>query len=161
MNNKLSVALAFATLASNAAPLYAHSGEVHASREYPPTTNEFGSYDPSFEPGRTIEVTMHDTMVFDPASIEVRAGEVVRFRITNAGALMHEFVIGTEGSLSEHAELMKKFPAMEHDEPYMAHVPPGETMVIIWKFDKVGKFGVACLLPGHYEAGMKGDLIVN
>jgi hypothetical protein len=35
---------------------------------------------------------------------------------------MHEIVIGTREELQAHAELMKKHPNMEHDEPYMAHV---------------------------------------
>ncbi|TSE28345.1 hypothetical protein Tther_02140 [Tepidimonas thermarum] len=38
---------------------------------------------------------------------------------------MHEIVIGTPEELAAHAELMKKHPGMEHDEPHMAHVPPG------------------------------------
>ena len=45
---------------------------------------------------------------------------------------MHEFVIGTKKELDEHAALMLKFPDMEHDEPYMAHVAPGKTGEIIW-----------------------------
>ena len=62
--------------------------------------------------------------------------------------------------LDEHAALMKKFPNMEHDEPYMAHVEPGKKGEIVWTFNRVGEFDFACLLPGHYEAGMRGTINV-
>src|SRR5688572_4833262 len=73
---------------------------------------------------RTIPVGMSDKMRFTPDTIEVKHGETIRFTITNNGKLMHEFVIGTKKELDEHAALMVKFPNMEHDEPYMAHVAP-------------------------------------
>ncbi len=144
-----------------ASATYGHTGETHAERSYDPVNNEFGAYEPNIKPDRVIEVTMDDNMRFEPASIEVSKGDVLEFRVRNAGELMHEFVLGTGESLQQHAEMMKKFPGMEHDEPYMAHVPPGDSMSILWKFDKAGEFGFACLLPGHYDAGMKGDLAVK
>ena len=56
---------------------------------------------------------------------------------------------------------MKKFPEMEHDEPYMAHVKPGKTETIVWQFSKAGDFNFGCLIPGHFEAGMIGKVAVN
>jgi uncharacterized cupredoxin-like copper-binding protein len=73
---------------------------------------------------------------------------------------LHEFVLGTKQELDEHAELMKKFPNMEHDEPYMAHVEPGKQGDIVWHFNRAGEFDFACLLPGHYQAGMVGKIKV-
>jgi uncharacterized cupredoxin-like copper-binding protein len=55
---------------------------------------------------------------------------------------------------------MLKFPNMEHDEPYMAHVPVGKTGEIIWNFNKAGDFDFACLIAGHYQAGMVGKIKV-
>jgi uncharacterized cupredoxin-like copper-binding protein len=110
---------------------------------------------------RTIEVRMLDTMRFVPDRIEVRLGETVRFVHRNVGKVMHEFVIGTPQELDEHAALMLKFPNMEHDEPYMAHVPPGKTAQIVWHFNRPGEFKFACLIAGHYSAGMVGTLIVR
>ena len=69
-------------------------------------------------------------------------------------------VIGTKTDLQEHAALMLKFPNMEHEEPYMAHVAPGKTGEIIWKFNKAGDFDFACLVAGHYQAGMVGKIKV-
>ena len=138
---------------------FSHGEETHA--EYDPVDNEFGSYQPGMKAHRTIMVDMNDTMRFTPDEIRVKVGEVIRFEHTNSGQLMHEFVLGTQKILDEHAELMKKFPNMEHDEPSMAHVAPGKTGVILWQFTKAGTFGFGCLIPGHYDAGMKGQVIVE
>jgi uncharacterized cupredoxin-like copper-binding protein len=56
---------------------------------------------------------------------------------------------------------MIKFPTMEHDEPYMAHVAPGKTGEIIWTFNRAGQFEFACLIAGHYQAGMVGKIMVT
>ena len=74
---------------------------------------------------------------------------------------MHEFVIGDKKDLDEHAALMVKFPNMEHDEPYMAHVAPGKAGQIIWNFNRAGEFDFACLIAGHYQAGMVGKIKVS
>lgn len=109
---------------------------------------------------RTIEIGMTDAMRFTPDRLEVRQGETIRFVHRNAGQVMHEFVLGTKKDLDEHAALMKKFPGMEHDEPYMSHVAPGQRGEIVWRFNRAGEFDFACLLPGHYEAGMVGKIKV-
>jgi len=110
---------------------------------------------------RTIRVQMLDTMRFSPERIDVRLGETVRFAATNTGKVMHEFVIGTKQENEAHAALMMKFPDMEHDEPYMAHVPPGKTGEIVWTFNRAGEFQFACLIAGHYQAGMVGKISVT
>lgn len=110
---------------------------------------------------RTIEVRMTDDMRFAPGRIEVREGETVRFILRNDGKMLHEMVIGTKKALGEHAAAMAKFPGMEHDEPYMTHVKPGpDAGVIIWNFNRPGQFEFACLIPGHFEAGMVGTINV-
>ena len=110
---------------------------------------------------RTIEIEMSDAMTFTPSEITVNQGDVIKFVHKNTGQLMHEFVLGTPSSLDEHAEMMKKFPNMEHEEPYMAHVAPGEEGAITWKFSQAGEFSFGCLIPGHYDAGMKGLITVS
>ena len=109
---------------------------------------------------RTVEIRMTDDMRFTPDRIDVKQGDTVRFVHKNNGAAMHEFVLGTKAELDEHAALTKKFPGMEHDEPYMAHVAPGKEAEIVWTFNRSGEFDFACLLPGHYEAGMVGKIRV-
>jgi uncharacterized cupredoxin-like copper-binding protein len=110
---------------------------------------------------RTIQVGMSDTMRFTPDQITVRRGETVRFVFRNDGKQLHEFVLGTRQELEAHAALMLKFPDMEHDEPYMAHVPPGQTAQIVWTFNRRGEFEFACLIAGHYQAGMVGKVSVQ
>ena len=83
------------------------------------------------------------------------------FAISNKGKLLHELVIGTEEELQKHAALMRKNPTMEHDEPYMAHVKPGSTEKMTWQFTKPGTFLYGCLVAGHFEAGMKGTILVT
>jgi uncharacterized cupredoxin-like copper-binding protein len=110
---------------------------------------------------RTIKMDMTDEMRYHPAAITVKQGETVRFELRNGGKTMHEMVLGTMDELKAHAELMKKFPTMEHDEPYMAHVQPGKTQTIVWNFNRPGEFNYACLIAGHFEAGMLGKVVVN
>jgi uncharacterized cupredoxin-like copper-binding protein len=109
---------------------------------------------------RTVEVTMLDTMRFTPDRIDVKQGETVKFVIMNSGKMMHEMVIGTRKVLDEHAALMVKFPNMEHEEPYMAHVGPGKSGELVWTFNRPGDFDFACLIAGHYQSGMVGKIKV-
>ena len=110
---------------------------------------------------RTVQIDMTDAMRFTPDKITVKQGEIVRFVVTNKGRMLHEMVIGTPEKLMEHAALMRKFPGMQHAAPYMTHVPPGKTGEIVWNFNRPGTFEFACLIAGHYEAGMRGTLNVT
>ena len=110
---------------------------------------------------RTIKVDMSDKMRFTPEVLSIKRGETVRFLVKNSGKTLHEMVLGTLQELKEHAELMRKFPEMEHDEPYMAHVKPGHTEALAWQFTKAGEFFYGCLVPGHFEAGMLGKIVVR
>ncbi len=109
---------------------------------------------------RVINLSMSDSMRFTPSAITVKQGETVRFVVKNEGKQMHEVVIGTKKDLDEHAALMVKFPNMEHDEPYMAHVAAGKSQNLIWTFNRAGTFDFACLIAGHYQAGMVGKITV-
>jgi uncharacterized cupredoxin-like copper-binding protein len=109
---------------------------------------------------RTIRIGAHDTMRYSPSKITVRQGETIRFVVANHGKVFHETVLGTMEELKEHAEWMKKHPTMEHDAPYMVHLPPGKKGEMVWQFTKAGEFHFACLIPGHFEAGMKGSIRV-
>lgn len=110
---------------------------------------------------RTVSITMLDSMRYNPASVTVKQGETIRFIVKNSGKINHEMVLGTEKELKEHYELMKKNPEMEHADENMVTVLPGKTGEIIWQFTKAGKIDFACLIPGHYDAGMKGTVKVK
>jgi uncharacterized cupredoxin-like copper-binding protein len=145
-----------------ALPAFAHSDNPHAPKVKTISEEKYdwGQQGDPRMAKRTITVDMRDTMRFSPSAISVKRGETVRFKIRNAGKVMHEWVLGTKAEIEKHAELMKKFPDMEHDDPYMAHVKPGATGDIVWTFIQPGEFVFACLLPGHFEAGMKGTILV-
>lgn len=142
----------------------AHGDEAHPARPAAPAQAKeqqpWGIAGDARAVTRTIEIRMLDAMRFVPDRIELRQGETVRFIHRNDGAVMHEFVLGTRQVLDEHAELMMKFPGMEHDEPHMVHVGPGRTGEMVWTFNRPGEFDFACLIPGHYQAGMVGKVKV-
>lgn len=110
---------------------------------------------------RTIAVTMIDEMRFIPSRFIVAAGETIRFEVKNAGQLKHEMVLGTLDELKAHAAMMQQSPDMPHDDPNAVGVEPGKTGVLLWKFTRAGDFDFACLVPGHFEANMKGKITVR
>lgn len=163
MNRIRSTALA-ATLAL-ATPAFAHGDQPHAAqRTYDASKVEdtpFGREGDPKKVARTIHLEMSDTMRFTPAALTVQRGQTVRLKVRNGGKLLHELVIGTPDALKEHAEQMKKFPEMEHAEPHMVHVKPGARGEIVWQFTQPGQFQFACLIPGHFDAGMVGTVTVK
>ncbi len=110
---------------------------------------------------RTITLNMTDDMRFAPNHFSVKKGETVRLRVVNQGELMHEVVLGSKATLDEHAQMMLKFPGMEHAEPYMAHVAPGTSEDLVWNFNRTGQFDFACLIAGHYQSGMTGTFTIT
>jgi uncharacterized cupredoxin-like copper-binding protein len=113
---------------------------------------------------RVIKIEMSDAMRYFPDHISVKKGQTVRFVVGNGGQVQHELVIGTMDDLKKHAELMRKHGEqgpMVHDEPNAAHVEPGATGRIVWQFTRTGEFYYGCLVPGHFEAGMIGTIVVR
>lgn len=155
---KFLVTLLAAALCGNA---FAHGGEKHSTTEVKQEQKPWGIAGRAADAKRTIEISMSDTMRFTPDNIRVNLGETVKFVVRNQGRAMHEMVIGTREELEAHAALMQKFPNMEHDEPYMAHVEPQKHSEMIWTFNRPGQFEFACLIPGHFTAGMKGVITVD
>ena len=157
--------IAFAALVSLAAlsgSAWAHGNEKHGQPG--PLKKEqkaWGIAGDAKKGTRTVTLKMTDNMRFTPDRVELKLGETVRFVVHNDGKMLHELVIGTKKELDEHAALMLKFPTMEHDEPYMAHVDPGKKGEIVWTFNRAGEFDFACLIAGHYQAGMVGKILVS
>ena len=163
VNKRRLIAAAAATLLAATGRVIAHGDEKHPAKAGPvkKEQKDWGIAGDAAQAKRSIDVGKSDTMRFTPERISVKLGETVRFVARNDGKQMHEFVIGTKAENAKHAELMLKFPNMEHDEPYMAHVPPGKTGQIVWTFNRAGTFEFACLIAGHYQAGMVGTITVS
>ncbi len=164
MNKALILLLALsAALSPGMAAAHGDTPETRASRHSPADGAEtpFGRPGDARRISRVVRIQMSDSMRFTPRDIEIRRGETVKFVVANGGKVLHEMVIGTPEGIKEHAALMKKYPNMEHDEPSMAHVQPGKSGAIVWRFTRVGTFQFACLMPGHFEAGMVGSIVVR
>ena len=146
------IGAALTTLAT--APL-ARSHENHVHETY--SAGEPGS---PREPSRTIEIEM-DEMTYEPIRIEVKRGEQIRFLLHNIGTEDHEFLLATTKENLKHAEVMKKHPHMEHDDPNGVRVAPKKSAEILWKFTKPGVFEYSCLIPNHREYGMLGHVTVK
>jgi uncharacterized cupredoxin-like copper-binding protein len=128
--------------------------------------DEMGAGKPGKEAAvdRTVVISMSEKddgqMLYEPNALQVKEGETIRFTINNIGELEHEFVLDSHNKNMEHKEVMAKFPEMEHDDPNAIRLMEGTSGEIIWTFSKAGPFEFACLIPGHYESGMKGDITV-
>lgn len=142
-----------AAVAATPGPVRAHDGHFSAGQPGDPN-----------KPSHAVKVSMHEDgrkMLFTPSHITVRKGEQVRFVLSNDGTEKHEFVLATVAENRKHGELMKKYPKMEHADPNARQLTPYTAGEILWRFTKAGTFEFACLIPGHYEAGMHGTITVK
>jgi uncharacterized cupredoxin-like copper-binding protein len=148
---------------------------------------DFGEPGKASEVDRDIEITMRDNL-YEPEEINVKAGETIRFKITNKGEFLHEFGLGTAAMHAKHQKQMMvmmehgmieadrinhdkmkmdhssggmKGMSMAHDDPNSLLLEPGKSGEIIWKFTKATELEFACNLPGHYQSGMMGPLKVK
>lgn len=137
--------------------------DMHAGGQGPDAAHSLGEPAAIDAATRTIDVSMIETddgqMLFEPGSIEVQPGETVRFAISNDGMIEHEFVFNTTAEIMAHKDEMMSEMAhdMPHDTDNAITLQSGE---LAWTFASAGEFRFACLIPGHYEAGMFGPLVV-
>ena len=143
------------------APLPSLAGPHHGAGQHAALTSQAGVAGHAADVARTLDIGMLDSMRFVPGALQLTRGQTIRFVVRNAGLAQHEIVIGTREEIVRHREAMRRDPAMAHGAPHMAHVAPGASEELVWKFDRAGKFKFACLLPGHYEAGMHGTITVQ
>ena len=142
----------------------------------------FGEPGEPSEVSRTIQITMGDNY-FEPEELVIQAGETVRFVVKNEGEFLHEFNLGTAAMHAEHQKEMMTMmehgmltptgvdhgmmkmdhSAMgmsghAHDDPNSVLVEPGKTEELVWKFAAAADLEFACNVPGHYDAGMMGEI---
>ncbi|MBI4282908.1 MAG: cupredoxin domain-containing protein [Chloroflexi bacterium] len=83
---------------------------------------------------------------FKPKDITVKAGTPVKFVVTNAGKIEHDF----------------SFPSLRktHTHAGPGHILPGQTSNLEITFIQPGIYEFVCDIPGHTDAGMKGNVKV-
>lgn len=127
----------------------------------------FGAPADAADADRVVQVTMNDDFSFEPAAIDVVAGETITFELVNDGAIEHDFTIGDEATQDAHDSEMAEMadmPGMESDDEEhgadsnAVSVGAGQTGEITWTFADPGeKILFGCHIPGHYAAGMVGE----
>jgi len=135
-----------------------HGAHEHADEHGPSAAGQPGDQS---QVDRTVDVTAYDTMSYKPDSLTVQPGETIRFVVTNAGKIRHEFVIGTPEEQREHDQMMQQMPNMVHEDPNSLTLDPGETKTVVWQYSNPGVVEFACHVPGHYPAGMVGKVQVG
>ncbi|HYD96481.1 MAG TPA: cupredoxin family protein [Noviherbaspirillum sp.] len=155
------VVIAFSFASTNALAVAGSHGQgTSHNAAHAPEADMFGKPGNARKVSRTLPVEMTDDMRFGPAAVSVKQGETIRFVVTNKGKLLHEMVLGTMDELKAHGKAMSQQRQLRHDDPSSAHVEPGQKGDIVWQFTKAGDFYFACLIPGHFEAGMFGKIKV-
>lgn len=161
MNLKLCPLILGLALSSPWAWAHGDGSAHHAAATGPAEQTAWGIAAQATPVQRTLTLDMGDNMRFSPDLIEVQEGETLRIVVRNQGRKLHEVVLGTPDELKKHAELMKRFPNMEHDEPWMAHVAAGQQGELRWTFNRPGEFAFACLVGNHFQRGMQGRIVVR
>lgn len=120
-----------------------------------------GGGSPTDQGPRTVQVEMTDELRFEPAEFTFQAGETVRFEVTNAGQIVHEFLIGDEAAQDEFEMEMSEGDGMAHDTDAGVSVEPGESETFEYTFAEAGELLAGCHEPGHYDGGMKATITVE
>lgn len=112
---------------------------------------------------REIEVVTSE-FAFSPTSFTVTEGETVRFIVHNEGVAPHEFRLTTPDEAQDHIAAGHADHGGEsgdHAEAVVL-VDPGATEILEVMFHDSAEYTMAaCLLPGHFEAGMKAELEIQ
>lgn len=146
-------------------PAFAHGPEHGAGGHAGHKAFAAGEPGDPRKPSRIVQISMRETeegkMLFAPDNLSVRPGEQVKFVLRNLGKVEHEFLLDTVEANAAHMAAMAANPNMAHEEKNGLELESGKVGELIWRFTKPGSFEFACLIPGHYEAGMKGQVTVK
>lgn len=106
---------------------------------------------------RTVEVEMRD-IAFAPTTVDVRAGEKVRFVFKNTGQVTHDAFIGDAAAQDAHEREMREGHGDHGKGSDAVSVAPGKTAQLVYTFDRPGQLVLGCHQPGHYTGGMKAAI---
>lgn len=126
--------------------------------------------------GRPIEITANDTMKFNVTEIRAKAGEALAITLVNQGTMPkfsmgHNWVLVTPdvdlAAFAGDAAMAAKtdYVPASHKDKILATTKllgPKESDTVIFNAPtKPGRYPFICSFPGHFQVGMKGDLIVE
>ena len=154
-----------------------------SSSAYSASMNMIGEKGDPNKIDRVVNIKMYDNY-YEPNLVKIKKGETIKFVVENLGEMVHEYNIGTKEmhikhqpemqKLIDHEILMvdkidkikmKKMSKMDHSLSHShtnsVMLEPKTSGVIIWKFTKDINLEMACNIPGHYETGMFGNLIIK
>jgi uncharacterized cupredoxin-like copper-binding protein len=157
--NVVALAAAFAFASSSG---FAHDMGAMRTMGHPAPVYAFGEPGKPGKVDRTIAIAMHD-LSFEPSKVEVKKGETIRFAVTNASPIDHDFTVGDQKTQVEHRAEMAKMIGMgmtHGDEANAIMLKAGQRKELLWKFSKSGRFAFDCNIPGHAESGMAGTIDV-
>ncbi len=81
---------------------------------------------------------------YDPATVTVKAGSPVQIALQNKGTQAHDWTVDNLGG-----------------QKVAGTAQPNQTATISFTPSQAGTYEVYCAQPGHREAGMVGQLIVQ
>jgi uncharacterized cupredoxin-like copper-binding protein len=99
---------------------------------------------------RVVRITASDALRFYPDIVTVKQGETITFEVTTMGMTSHEFMVGPAAGVA--ADTM--------GTSEVADIAMMQTKSLTYTFSGPGPFAFACHAPGHYEAGMRGAIVV-
>ena len=98
-----------------------------------------------------------DRSRFSPSRIRVRPHTTVQFVIVNRDPIGHEFIIG---DAEVHARHEGGHEASHPPVPGEVSIAPLETGTTTYELHDPGVVQFACHLPGHFQYGMFGEVVV-
>jgi len=99
---------------------------------------------------RVVRIIASDALRFYPDVVTVKQGETITFEVTTMGMRSHEFMVGPAADVAADKEGTAE----------VADIGMMSTKSLTYAFNGSGPFAFACHAPGHYEAGMRGAIIV-
>jgi uncharacterized cupredoxin-like copper-binding protein len=154
-------------------PKWAATGHSHAEAPAAEHSHAEDAHDEHASPQgpaamvvtRSVDIKMDDQMRFTPSKVDVLEDETIRFVVRNAGQTAHEMVLGSDADIRAHAQAMQQGTGHgeghSHGTGAAITVAAGKTGEMVVKFDQASTLQMACLVPGHYEAGMRGTVNVQ
>jgi uncharacterized cupredoxin-like copper-binding protein len=99
---------------------------------------------------RVVGIIASAALRFYPDTVTVQQGETITFEVTAMGMTTHEFMVGPAADVA----------ADTAGTPEVADIAMMQTKSLTYTFDGPGPFAFACHAAGHYEAGMRGLIVV-